>query len=870
MTLLERESDLDRLNAALSAASTGRGSIVLVGGEAGIGKTTFVEHFLATGARGVVALKGNCDALFTPSPLAPLYDVARQLGDKTLLGQLESGSARPALFSAFAGLLQDRAQPIVLVIEDVHWADEATLDLLKYLGRRIASMRALVIVTYRDDEIGRQHPLNSLLGSLSNSKTAVRVILSHLSLEAVRQLIGSKSLNATAIYRRTAGNPFFTSEIIAHSSDEIPSTVRDAVQARVDNLKPRSRKLLEQLAVLGSRIEHGVLEEIAAPSFDGLAECIRIGMLREERDELVFRHELTREAVLASIDPLRRRQLYRFALKITIRAIGAGRIDLAELAHFAEGAADTDAVIKYGVAAAEAAEALGARREAAAQYRRVLRFADGSPERDRASYLEGYARSCAVIDDLDEAVSAYQQAVELWHQAGDRLKKGESSAALAWCLVRNGRNAAAEDAIGQAIALLTSMDPTRQLADAYRMKAHMHMLDRKRGAAVQWGRRAIELAADLGDHATVAAGEMVIGAAILVSGDDRGRIHLDKCLVAAREHGLDALAALAMLNLGSSYGEQHRFDEAERELTEGIVFARSRDLDHANHYMTAWLALTRLYQGRWAEAGDLAGSVIREPNVAAISRIMALVALGRLRARRGDPGAEAALDEALELASPTGTLQRVAPVHAARAELAWLSGDSDRAAGEARMVFDLAVRRRHRWHVGELGYWRSLGKDLVSLPKWAAMPFAHQIQGNWKRAAQGWRSLRCPYEEARALAEGDVPAQMRALEMFDVLGAGPAAATLRRRLRSAGIHRIPRGQRPSTRSNPFNLTSRQLETLDAIGRGLSNAEIGATLHISPKTVDHHVSAILTKLGATSRTEAARIASKQNREVSDTK
>jgi hypothetical protein len=318
---------------------------------------------------------------------------------------------------------------------------------------------------------------------------------------------------------------------------------------------------------------------------------------------------------------------------------------------------------------------------------------------------------------------------------------------------------------------------------------------------------------------------MVVGSALLVTGDDRGRPHLDRCIGLAREHGLDAMIGLAYVNIGSSYGEQYRFAEAERELAEGITFARNRDLDHASHYMHAWLALTRLYQGRWAEAGELAAAVIAEPNLAAVTRIMALVALGRVRTRRGDPGAMDALDEALQLASGTATLQRLAPVRAARAEHAWLNGDRDRAANEARSAYDLAVRHRHRWHVGEFSYWRCLADDGVEVPKWAARPFALQIAGRWQQAAADWNGIGCPFEEARSLAQGDVPAQMRALEIFDALGAGPSASLLRKHLRAAGVSRIPRGHRPGTRKNPFGLTARELETLGGIQSGLSNSGI---------------------------------------------
>ena len=489
-------------------------------------------------------------------------------------------------------------------------------------------MRVLLIATHRDDEIGRQHPLKMLLGDLASARAVHRIQLARLSIDAIRKLVAGKALDVEALHRQTAGNPFFISEIVATSGRGIPVTVRDAVLARAAKLKPRGRKLLELAAVIGSRIEHRVLEEVLARAPDGLADCIAVGMLQEDIDGVAFRHELAREAILESIDPLRRRSLYRTALKGAIKSVGAGRSELAQLAHYAEGGADARAVIEYGVAAAEAAASLGAHREAAAQYERVLRFADDRPTTERARYLESYAEECATIDNLDEAIKAYQQAIELWREAGDRLKEGEILAALAWPLVRSGQNAAAERASQQAIAVLETLAPTRQLASAYRIKAHLRMLDRDRDVAVEWGKKAIELATRFQDHATVAGAEMVVGSAILVTGDDRGRPHLDRCLALARENGLDSLVGLAYLNIGSSYGEQYRFAEADRELAEGIAFARNRDLDHATHYMSAWVALTRLYQGRWAEAGDVATALIAEPNLAAVSKIMALVALG--------------------------------------------------------------------------------------------------------------------------------------------------------------------------------------------------------------------------------------------------
>jgi DNA-binding CsgD family transcriptional regulator len=254
----------------------------------------------------------------------------------------------------------------------------------------------------------------------------------------------------------------------------------------------------------------------------------------------------------------------------------------------------------------------------------------------------------------------------------------------------------------------------------------------------------------------------------------------------------------------------------------------------------------------------MAESVLGRPGVSITSRITALAALGFSQTRRGDPAADEVLNEALELSRELDSLHRIGLVRAARAEAAWLSGNRERTLEEASAVYGLAVSKQHPWFTGELAFWRWRAGDKISLPGWTAKPFALHITGNWRAAAEEWERLGCPYEQARALADGDAGAQFNALAIFDRLGARPAAEALRAKMQAAGAP-IPRGPRPTTRENPFGLTKRQSEILALIAEGLTNAEIAARLHISPKTTDHHVSAVFARLDVHSREEAAALA-----------
>jgi DNA-binding CsgD family transcriptional regulator/tetratricopeptide (TPR) repeat protein len=868
MELLEREPHLEQLEEHLRQAAAGHGRVVLVGGEAGVGKTALVEEF-ARRAGSAAVLRTSCDALSTPGPLGPVRDLAPALG-LPINEQPLDGDARDRLFRGVLAAFAARPGATVIVAEDAHWSDGASLELLRFLGRRIGNLSVLFVVTYRDDEIGADHPLRLILGDLATAPAVHRMSLLPLSKEAAGQLVKGSGRDAATLHRLTGGNPFFLTEALAAEGETVPTTVGDAILARAARLSPEARAVLDVASVMGSSIDTDLLLSVAGPVLDEADECIDRGLLRGTGDRLAFSHELTREAVLAAIAPLRRRLLHARVLA-ALRDVPDMKRNLARLAHHAEAAGDRAAVLEFATAAAEQAAALSAHREAAAQYARALRFSDELPAAERARLLEGRSLACYFNDQGEEAIASRQVALEIWRTLGDPLKEGENLRWLSHLYWLEGRGVDAETAATAALEVLEPLPPGPELAMAYSNLAQLRMLDHDLKGTLQWGNRAIALAAQLGETETLVHALASIGAARRFAGDDRGHEDLERSLQLALDHGYVDHAGRALLVLAWTTMSAMRLDEAERRLDTAIAFAIEHDLDFRRAYLLAGRATLRLYRGAWDAAETELRQLLRQPMVSPVTRIVALTTLGQVYARRGRPEAAATLDEALALADRTGQLSRLGPVRAARAEAALLNGDSERARVEVQAVRDLVITQGNRWQRGELAWllWQAGERDVPT--DGLAEPHVRLIAGDYAGAAAMWRELGCPYEEACALAASGDPAFVRhAVAIFEELGARPALMQAMRRLRTLGVRDLPtlrRGPRATTRAHPSGLTRREAEVLALVAAGLRNAEIAERLYLTPKTVSHHLSAIYTKLGVETRIEAVNAASQLGMDAS---
>jgi DNA-binding CsgD family transcriptional regulator len=856
--LLERGTVMTELAGALDSAARGVGGTVFVTGEAGIGKTSVVERFSAEcGAPRV--LWGACEALFTPRPLGPLHDIARRTGGR-LLELLTTGASREAVFAASLAELERAPSPALVVIEDVHWADEATLDWLKFLGRRVPRLAALIVATYRDDEIVSDHPLRAVIGALPPA-TVRRLALARLTPGAVAALAREAGRDPAELYRVSAGNPFFVSELLGAPPGEVPQSVRDAVLARAAKLGGPARDALEAVAVVPGFCERWLLADVVGDDPAALDACLATGVLQvQDRDRaIVFRHELARLAVEQSLPPDKARRWHRTVFEALERRAGERSVSASRLVHHAASADDGVAVLRLAPRAADQAAAVGAHRQALAHLTTALQFAGGLPAADRAALYDRRAYECYVTEQHAAGITDRLAAMALWREVGDERRAGDDLrwlSRMSWFL---GRRADAERYADDAVALLGRFPESRELAMAYSNRAHLAMLSWDDAGAIAWGNRAIALAERLGDADVLVHALNNVGTAMAQRDYRAGVARLRRSLELAVAGGFQEHVARGHTNLGCVMAERCE-PEAATVFDAGIAWSEDRDLDAWTLYMTAWRARHRWQRADFAAAVADAERVLGHPTASLISRTPALSALGRAYVRMGDDRALAVLDEALELALATTELQRIAPVRLGRAELAWLSGDDAGARRELDEVYTLSLEHRHDFTRGEIALWLQRAGGLAAIPDGVGEPFALELAGDWRGAAAAWQRLDCPVERALALAlAGDEPALREAFDILSRVGALGVLKGLRHRLKARGAGAIPRGSRRSTRANPAGLTNRQLDVLRLLAQGLPNAAIASRLGLSQRTVDHHVSAVLGKIGAATRAEAAAIA-----------
>lgn len=857
MTLLERDDALAVLASALAAART-TGQMVTVSGEAGIGKSSLLQAFAGGEAVDARVLWGYCQAFGTPRPLGPLLDMAHGLGAGTA-SALAMGLPPHDIFAAFVDGLARSRSPIVAVFEDIHWADHATLDLLRYVGRRINHTRAVVVVSWRDDEASTGRAIHRVLGDWPRA-VMHRVPLRPLSLAAVHQLAAG-TRDARAVHALTGGNPFFVTEVLGCAADTVPASVKEAVLSRRARLDAPARAVLDLVSIVLPRAELELIRTALDPSLADIEACVASGLLCCSPRTVSFRHELVRLAVADALLSPRRRDCHARVLRALLTQPDREPL-LARIVHHADACGDRDVLLEHAPAAARQAAALGAHRQAVGHYRRALPHAGILSREARAGLIEALAYELYLTGDIDAARQARREALELWRLLGHRLAVGRNVrwlSRLAWLA---GDRVEAERRADEAIAVLSELPESEELAMTFSNRSQLDMLSSDLATCVAWGMRAIDLARTLGATDVVSHALNNVGTVRIGAGELDGRVQLEESLRLALAADLHEHAARAYTNLSSTAVERRDYNGARHWLDLGTRYCAARDLDAWSPHLLAWRARLRAETGLWQSACEDADAAIAAPQASTVSRIPALAALGLVRVRRGDLDALPALDEALALARLTAEPQQLVPVLLARAELAWLTGR--RADVENEAAEGLTVLSPFRKAAGRepLSYWLWKVHPARFQDVEGDGPYACLMRGDWAAAAACWQRLGCPYERGQALVEGDLEAVQAALDIFQTLGAAPAADWARRRLRFMGLTRVPRGRRASTRAHPAGLTAREAEILPMLALGLRNPQIASRLFLSPKTVEHHVSSILAKLQVSTRDAAVAQARQQ--------
>lgn len=863
MVLIERDRELEALDECLKAARGGDGRLIVVQGEAGIGKTSLVREFITT-VRGVKVLSGTCDPLATPRPLGPVLDMADKLA---VIGDDPVGAdaSRDLLFERFHAELASRSWTSVVVIEDVHWADEATLDLVRFVGRRLADVNGIVILTARADDLQADHPFRIAMGDLATAPGLSRIELRPLTRAGIAALAAEldvADVDLDDVHATTRGNPFLATEaLLASDRDGVPMSVRDAVAARVSRLPERVRGVVEAAAIVPTRVDTWLLAALADVAESEIDAAVTAGLLRDDTPGTVaFRHELARLAVEADLLPARRAALHAAAVELLIDRFGDD-VDVARVAHHAELAGDSTTARAFAVRAARRAVELGARRESAEQWRRALRHADGLSTEELVELWEGYARAVGQVDEPLAMREATERLVALRRELGDAVRLGDAMFGHSIANWHAGDPDAALDWAERAVTVLEEVEPSPALADARAHVGGVLTMMRRLDEVEDWVRPALALAEELCGQRAMARSLNTLGLAKLLRGDVDGAADLERSIEIAHGIGLDDHAVLGWMNLGSGAGEARLYDVAEPALRTGRDLAEEGDIPGYVHYLTAWIARIRFEVGDWVQAErELAHVPLDQPGEDVQYRLVAVGVLGRLHARRGDRNPMRYLEDGWSLIADTEDLPRRWHLAAGRAEAVWLAGEPDRIPELLADTFDAACERGLPWAMGELGMWLWRAGVLDRLPEGAAAPYALHVAGAVREAAAAWETVGCPYEAADALADSDDPTDLRrSLETLDRLGAEPLAARVRRRLRRQGVRDVPKGPRRATAEHPAGLTPRQAEVLALLDLGLTDAQIAERLFISPKTAGHHVSAILTKLDVASRTEAAHVA-----------
>ncbi len=854
MELIERAGFLSSLNNKFEDIKEGEGHCVLISGEAGIGKTSLVRAFCREKKDEAKVYQGTCDALFTPRPLAPLHDIAWQL-KSDVWGDIGETADRATLFTSFFQELSVQKQPTLIVFEDIHWADEATLDFIKFFARRITHIRCLFILTYRHDEIHSRHTLRNVLGQLPND-SFTRMHLTPLSKESVEQLAVEKGYSGEDVYSISGGNPFYVHEILASYSQGVPENVKDSILSVFNRLDEMTRRVWELLSVLPTGFEIEYLEKIEPTYAAAIENCLDFKILVLKKRLICFKHELYRRTIESSLSPYLRLSLNKKILDLFRESFEQNH-ETERIVHHAKNANAYDLVVQYAPLAAKQAASLGAHIEACKLYYSAIEYYHGTDKNLLLQLYELYAYECYLTNQNKNAIIYVGKALNLWKEKNDLEKMGNCMRFLSRLWWYEGNRKKAESFAEQAIDVLANQPSSKAKAMAFSNMSQLKAMSDQMKECMAWGEKAIAIANEIADEEPQVHALNCMGSLLMTISpfEQKGIDMLQQSLDMALKNSYHEHVARAYTALGSNAVSMKDYAFARKNLEDGINYCEAKDLNALKSYMLGWRARLDLETGNCEEAYINANNLLKNDNLLPVIRIVVLTVLATIKMRRGEEDALPLVLQAQKAALDTMELQRIMPALSASLEYEWLTGkhivETEALDQTINMIRQLEkVSKRNKFY-----YWlQKTRKNYLPVEeRYEGFEITNAAMA--RKEASIWEKAGCPYERALNLFEGNEEDKREAISIVQGMGAHAVYEKMKFEMRASGIKSIPRGIRKTTQSNPALLTGRELDVLQLLKEGMQNKEIAAKLFISAKTVDHHISSIFLKLDVNSRTKA---------------
>jgi len=851
MVLIEREGLLNSLQTKFESISGGDGHCVLLSGEAGIGKTSLIKAFCQEKKNEGKIYHGTCDALFTPRPLAPIYDIIWQIRGDNDLDTTDSS----VLFSQLFHEIEVQQETTLIVIEDIHWADEATLDFIKFFARRISRIHCLFILTYRDNEILDNHPLRNVLGQLPPD-SFTRLQLSPLSRQAVEKMAEERGYKGEDVFSISGGNPFYVTEILASYSPGVPDNIKDSILSVYHQQEKGTKNAWEICSVIPEGLEINRFAKIKSNWNAEMDHCFALKIIVVKNNRVIFKHELYRRTIEGSLSPFKRIELNKTILDFFLDSFEEeGEIE--RIVHYAKNANENKLVIKYAPIAARQAASVGAHIEASKLFLTAIEYSDGNDVDQMVEFYESYAYECYLTNQIKDAIIYEGKALKIWQKKNEIVRAGNSLRFLSRLWWFDGNREEAEKYGKQAIEILVSQPASKAKAMAYSNMSQLKMLSDETAECIEWGNKAIEMAKEIKDDEILCHAMNNVGSVLwkVKSWKEKGKEMLFESLEIALKNSFHEHAARSYSNIASNYLQLKEYDLASQILEDGISYCEERNLDSSKNYKLYLKAKIFFDTGNWQQASLIIENLLLNPSQIGSVKIGALAVLAIIKLRKGEEDALVYLNEAKLLAIKTKEHHRIIPVMIAELEYEWLTGKKRMTEEELKLSIELIQKVDNDILNSEFVFWlqKTRKKDL-GLSK-IYEPYKLLKERKIKSAIDFWETKNCPYEKAFALFEGNEEDMKTALLIFQQVGASAVYEKIKMEMRANGIKKIPRGLRESTKTNPAQLTNRELDVLHLLQKGIQNKEIAGTLFISPKTADHHISNILFKLDVNTRSKA---------------